>query len=174
MDLGSCFAKLFMMFNTVTVTLWLVGLALLVLEFYQPTRKICALCGTLCLCASLAILAIQSTNIGVCFAFVFLTLILLFVVHLVMLVLQKGRWLIAAAGKNTGSHTKNYVSLVNREGVATTEINPTGHIAVGDTNLFVMCEQVVAAGEAVKIVRVTDDKIYVVPASDVIADNPNE
>lgn len=167
MTLSESFTVLFSELNSISVSLWICGIVLIVIEFYQNCRGVSAILGTLCSIAACVVAVITTGSIGASFVFVFLTVIILYSAHVLMLATQKYRWLKTAAGKKSG-HTREYMHLINREGIATTEINPTGHIAVGDTNLFVSSVAAIEKGETVKIVTVADDKIIVKRADSVI------
>ena len=55
-----------------------------------------------------------------------------------------------------------YSYLLGREGVATTDINGTGHMSLDDVNFFVSGDEFIEKGCMVRVVRVDGESIKVV------------
>ena len=98
---------------------------------------------------------------GEAFVFVLLTCVLLFAVHCVSLATQKRGWLKVARMEKAGARERKYGDLIDSIGVANTPIDLTGSAAIGDVNLVVFSFTPIKAGERVKIVKITPDKIIV-------------
>lgn len=160
MSLGESFSLLFTQVGYTMIVFWLCGIVLVMIEFYQPMKKISYILGAVTLFATLAIVAVVTESAGACFAFVFLTVSLLMLLHILMLYTHKRRWLAVAAVKK-GAKTVAISRLIDKEGIATTDISPNGHVTVEDTNLFVSSETPIARGDKIVIRGVREGRVQV-------------
>lgn len=154
------FAELMVNTNMVTVCLWITGLILFCVEFFQPMHGIFyALGGGLLVAAFVTRTVYGTPSVG--FMFIFVTAIILFCVHVVVLATQKRDWLAASRIERAGERRRKYGNLIDYIGVANTPIDLTGNVTINDINLVVYSETPIGAGEHVRIVKITNDKIVV-------------
>lgn len=160
MSPGESFVALFESMTMLTACLWVTGLILFAVEYFQPMRGLAYILGVLLLAAAFVSRVVYST-VGEAFFFLFITAIVLFATHAVSMYTQKRDWLRVARLKKVGERNRKYQTLVNSVGVANTPIDLTGNVVINDVNLVVSSEKPIPAGDKVRIVRFTPDKIIV-------------
>ncbi|MCM1367236.1 MAG: hypothetical protein NC184_00245 [Roseburia sp.] len=170
MTLGDSFSALFGSINIFTVCLWTVGLTLFCIEFFQPMRGVAYVLGSAAMCAAFVTRMLYGSA-GEAYVFVLMTAVLIFAVHIVALGTQKRDWLRVARIEKAGERSRKFGNLIDKIGVATTDIDLTGSVTINDVNLVVYSDSRIAAGEKVRIVRVSHDRITVgrVDASDEVS-----
>lgn len=160
MKLGDSFSALFGSMNILTVCLWTVGFILFCIEFFLPMRGVAYALGSVVLCTAF-ITRMLYGSAGEAYAFVFLTAVIIFAVHIVALGTQKRDWLRVARIEKAGERSRRLGNLIDKIGVATTDIDITGSATINDVNLVVHSDSRISAGEKVRIVRVSHDRITV-------------
>ncbi len=160
MSIGESIIALCENSNILVVVLWITGLILFAVEFFQPMRGISYALGILLTVAAFVIRMIIGSP-GEAFVFVWVTAVLMFVLHSVALFTKKRDWLRVSKMKRVGERSKRYGSLVGSAGVAITPIDLSGNVTVNDVNLAVYSEKPIPQGASVRIVRVDPDKIIV-------------
>lgn len=159
------FIALFESSTMLCVCLWITGFILFCIEFFQPMRGVAYVLGSaLILCSFVTRMLYGSA--GEAFFFVFLTSVLLFVVHISALATQKRDWLRVARMEKAGERRRKYGKLIDSVGVANTPIDLTGNVTINDVNLVVYSETPIMRGERVRITKITSDKIIVEKADD--------
>lgn len=154
------FVELFANMNMLTVCLWITGLILFCVEFFQPMHGVAYGLG-MGLIGSAFVTRMIYGSAGEAFMFVIITAALLFAVHIVSLFMQKRDWLRVARIQRAGERSRRFGSLIDSIGVANTPIDLTGNVTINDVNLVVYSERPIARGERVRITRITADKIMV-------------
>lgn len=154
------FVALFRDTNMLTVCLWVCGAILFCVEFFQPMHGAAYLFGGALLGAAFVSRVIYG-DAGVAFFFILLTAVMLFAVHALSLFTQKRDWLRAARIEKADRRSRRLNSLVGSVGTAVTPIDLAGNVRIDDINLAVCSEKPIAAGETVRIVGVSGDKIMV-------------
>ncbi len=160
MGLGESFAALFDGTTILTVSLWVTGMILFAVEYFQPMRGIAYTIGLVLIGSAFVTHTVHGTP-GEAFMFVFITAIMMFAVHAVSLGTHRRDWLKVARLEKAGERSRKYGSLIDRIGTASTPIDLTGNVTVNDINLVVYSESPIAQGETVRIIKVTHDKIMV-------------
>lgn len=154
------FVALFSSIGILPACLWVVGVILFSIEFFQPMRGISYMLGVVLLGAAFATRMLYGSA-GEAFMFVLFTAVLLFAVHVVALATQKRDWLRVARMEKAGARSRKYDTLIDSIGVANTPIDLTGSVTVNDVNLVVFSDTPIGAGERVRIIGVTPEKIIV-------------
>lgn len=163
MGLGESFDALFSSANILTVCLWVGGIILFSIEFFQPMHKMSFSLGALLLVAAFVTRVIIGSP-GEGFAFILMTCLMLYAFHLLSIVTQKRDWLKVSRLERAGEvKSRKLGSLVGKTGVAITVIDMTGSVNVDDVNLAVYSETPIAVGQRVRITRVSNDRITVEP-----------
>ncbi len=170
MDLGESFVALFQSANMLTVTLWVVGFLLFAAELFQPMRGISYTMGVALIITAFVTQMLHGSA-GEAFMFILLTCVMVFGIHILALATQKRLWLNVSRLERAGERRRKYDSLIDSVGVANTPIDLTGNVTINDVNLVVYSEKPIAAGETVKITRVTSDKIIVERVSDNVTED---
>lgn len=160
MSIGESIIALCENSNILVVVLWITGLILFAVEFFQPMRGISYALGILLTVAAFTVRMIIGSP-GEAFVFVWVTAVLMFVLHSVALFTKKRDWLRVSKMKRASERSKRYGSLVGSSGVAITPIDLSGNVTVNDVNLAVYSEKPIPQGANVRIVRVDPDKIIV-------------
>lgn len=154
------FAVLFDNMTMLTACLWITGLVLFCVEFFQSMHGVFYALGGGLIGAALITRSIYGSA-GVAFMFILVTAFLLFAVHVVSLFTQKREWLRVARLEKAGERSRKYVKLIDSIGIANTPIDKTGHVTINDINLVVYSETPISKGEKVRIINITSDKILV-------------
>lgn len=160
MKLGASIAALFGDVNILVVCLWITGLILFAAEFFQPMRGIAYVLGSALIVAAFVSRMVYGSA-GEAFAFVLVTSVVIFAVHIVSLATQHRDWLNVSRIEKAGERSRRYGTLIGSIGTANTPIDHTGNVTVGDINLVVYSEKAIEKGCRVRIVRVTPDRIVV-------------
>lgn len=159
------FVALFSEMSTVTSVCLIVGLILIIIEFYQQSKGVIGVCGLILIAAAIGIRMIGGGTISMLFMMVFFVIAVCFISHLIMLNLQKKSWLThsltLAITEAEEEVRANYNFLINHEGIASTDINPKGHMMISDVNFLVVSSLPIKKGMKVKVTDVEDDKIFV-------------
>lgn len=94
---------------------------------------------------------------------VFACAAVLLVLHMIMLVTHKKGWLThsLALKLRRSIQDDGYEHLLGREGVATTDIDGTGHMSLDDVNFFVSGDEFIEKGCLVRVVHVDGESIRV-------------
>lgn len=172
MSPARCFVELFAQMNMLTVCLWITGLILFCVEFFQPMHGVAYGLGMGLIAAAFVTRMIYGSA-GEAFMFVLVTAVLLFAVHVASLFMQKRDWLRAARIQRAGERSRRFGSLIDSIGVANTPIDHTGTVTINDVNLVVHSDRPIARGERVRITKITADRITVERA-DVNPDDSDE
>ena len=151
-----------------TVILLGLGLMLIIVEFFQPSRGIPSYCGIVLLICGIVIRMLKDSSMIMLFYMVFGCAVILLAAHVLLSLLPKKAWLTQSLALKLekaveGADIDDYESLVDKIGTATTDIDEFGHAAVGDINLYVASDTFIEKGSSVRVVRVSDDKIEVEP-----------
>ncbi len=153
--------ELFGSANILTVGLWVTGTVLFAAEFFQPMHKLGYTLG-LSLVAAAFVTQVLHGSAAQAFWFVFLTVIVMYAVHVVSIAICKRDWLNASRIERNSERSRKYGSLAaGSVGIASSPINLTGSATINDINLVVYSETPINVGERVRIARVTRDKIIV-------------
>ena len=149
-----------------TVILLVLGLMLIIVEFFQPSRGIPSYCGIVLVLCGIVIRMLKDSSMIMLFYMVFGCAVILLVAHVVLCLLPKKAWLTQSLALKLekaveGADIDDYESLVGKTGTATTDIDEFGHVAVGDVNLYVASDAFIEKGSSVRVVLVSDDKIEV-------------
>lgn len=167
MTLGQSIAALFNDVTILVMSLWITGIILFVIEFFQPMHGIAyGLGGGLLLMAFTSRMLYGSA--GEAFAFIMITAFIILGVHMFSLSVQRRDWLYASRIEKVGERNRRYGSLIGSIGVTNTPIDNTGNVTVGDINLVVYSERAIEKGVRVRIVQVTPDRIIVEPFYDMV------
>ncbi|MCH5163036.1 MAG: NfeD family protein [Clostridiales bacterium] len=160
MSPSESFAALFGYIDIATVCLWTTGFILFAVEYFRPLHGLMYSLGITLIGASF-ITRMMHGSPGEAFMFVFLTSIVMFVVHIVSLATQKRDWLRVARIKKSDGISRRYGSLIGKVGVANTPIDHTGNVAIDDINLVVYSEKPIPSGARVVITAVTPNRIII-------------
>ena len=153
--------ELFGTANILTISLWVTGIVLFAAEFFQPMHKLGYALGSSLIVAAFVTQAVHGSA-AQAFWFVFLTVIVMYVVHVVSIAICKRDWLYASRLERANERSRKYGSLAaGSVGIASSAINLTGSATINDINLVVYSETPIGVGERVRITRVTRDKIIV-------------
>lgn len=158
--------ELFSGMSIVTFMLIGMGIMLIVVEFFQPSYGIASGCGVLLLLTGITVRMLSGGTLLMLFYMVSISAAVLFAAHILMLVTQKRAWLSTSLALKLRRSVMEaegveHASLLGRAGVATTDIDPEGHIMIGDVNLFVSGNEFIPKGAAVRVVCVEGDSIQV-------------
>lgn len=151
-----------------TVILLGLGLMLIIVEFFQPARGIPSYCGIVLVICGIVIRMIIGGSLIMLFYMLFGCAVILLVAHVILSLRPKKAWLTQSLAIKLekaveGEDIEDYESLIGKIGTATTDIDEYGHVAVGDVNLYVASDIFIVKGSSVRVVRVSDEKIEVVP-----------
>lgn len=160
MSPAESFVAFFSSTSVLTVCLWVTGFTLFAIEFFQPLHGAAYVSGISLMFAAFVTRMLYGSA-GEAFMFVFLTALLIFVVHIVSLITQKRDWLKVSRLEKAGARRRKYGTLIDSIGVANTPIDLTGNVTINDVNLVVYSESPIAVGQKVRITKVTSDKIIV-------------
>ncbi|MDR2202236.1 MAG: hypothetical protein LBP26_05695 [Clostridiales bacterium] len=166
LDLGQAFTELFALMTLPALFCTGLGLMFVIIEFFQTTGKLSAAGGTVLIAAGIALRMIAGPSAGALFWMLFIITVVLTLAHTVVLITQKRDWLLhsltlALSGGDVPGGKSGYAYLKNLTGVASTDIDPTGHITVNDVNFFVFSIDPIKKGSRVSVSAVTDERIYV-------------
>ena len=159
-DLSGLFGDM----SIVTFMLLVLGLMLIVVEFFQPSYRFPTYCGSVLIALGIIVRMLSGGTLLMLFYMVFGCAAVLIAAHLIMLVTQKRPWLShsLALKLRRSMQDDGYSYLLGREGVATTDINGTGHMSLDDVNFFVSGDEFIEKGCMVRVVRVDGESIKVV------------
>lgn len=160
MSPAESFVSLFRSMNMVTACLWITGMLLFCVEFFQPMRGVAYLLGSGLLAAAFVTRVVYGTA-GIAFMFILVTAAVLFAVHFVALATQKREWLRVARIEKAGARTRKYDKLMGAVGTAITPIALTGNATVNDINIVVYSETPIESGASVRVIGISRDKIEV-------------
>jgi len=160
MSLSQSFVALFYSLNMLFVCLWTTGFVLFCIEFFQPMHGVAYSLG-LGLIGAAFITRMIYGSAGEAFMFIFITSVLLYLVHVISLFTQKRDWLRVARIEKAGERRRRYDDLINSIGIANTPIDLTGNVTINNINLVVHSETPIAQGERVRITEIAHDKITV-------------
>ena len=160
MSLSQSFVALFYSLNMLFVCLWITGFVLFCIEFFQPMHGVEYSLGLGLIGAAFVTRMIYGSA-GEAFMFIFITSVLLYLVHVISLFTQKRDWLRVARIEKAGERRRRYDDLINSIGIANTPIDLTGNVTINNINLVVHSETPIAQGERVRITEIAHDKITV-------------
>lgn len=160
---------LFSQMSVATAVLGVVGLALIIIEFFQPAHKIPTYCGTALVLCAIAVRILCGGTFVMLFFMIFFCVLILFAAHLIMLVTQKKAWLATSLAirlkrEVDESQKSGYAYLLGLSGIASTDISPSGHVNLEGTDFIVSSDEFIEKGSLVEVVHVVGDVIKVVPA----------
>lgn len=162
--------ELFAGMSTASFVLTLLGLMLIVVEFFQPSHGIAAACGAVLTICGVVVRMLSGGTSVMLFFMVFFIAVVLLAAHMLALRTQKKAWLTQSLALKLQNDVQeqegDYSVLLGRDGMATTDIDGTGHMTLDDVNFFVTSEGFIAKGNTVRVVRVTGDRISVMPVYD--------
>ena len=134
-------------------SLYVMGLMLLLTDFVQHKHYLSVLGVLLLLGGFIGILASERDLYEV-FVAVIVAVAVIMLIHLAMLYATKREWINSYAEKQPNS-------LIGQEGVATTDVGESGHVLVNGTNILVSALAPVSKGKRVRIVGISEEKIFV-------------
>ena len=156
--------------SLVTVVSVTLGLMLIVIEFFQPAYRYPTYCGCALVLLGITVRMLGGGTMIMLFYMVFTCAAVLLALHMIMLAVHKKAWLTQslALKLRRSIEDEGYERLLGREGVATTDIDGTGHMAIDDVNFFVCGDEFIEKGCLVRVVSVDGDSIKVetVPSED--------
>lgn len=160
---GKELAALFSDMSIAVVVLFVIGLALIAVEFFQPMYGIGAGSGTVLVFTAAIVRMLAYGTEGMLFFMLFFVSAVVLLTHALMLRLYKRDWLMQSvyAVDEPDSEDDVYSFLLSLEGVATTRIAGYGHMSINDVNFYVTSDEPIAKGERVRVVKVEGDKIFV-------------
>lgn len=168
MSLLQSFIALFESLNMLVTCLWITGLVLFCIEFFQPMHGVAYALGLALMGAAFTVHMLHGSA-GEAFMFIFLTSVFLFLVHVVSLFTQKRDWLRVARIERAGERRRKYDSLIGSIGVANTPVDLMGNATINNINLVVYSDTPIPKGERVRITGITHDRITVARADDIDA-----
>jgi membrane-bound ClpP family serine protease len=155
--------------GTVQTVLFILGLALLVAEMFMPGFGIAGGCGVILIAAGIIMTARTPFE-----AFVMISILILLVILLLVIILRsakKGKLskkliLRSAATREEGfSATGESASLIGKEGLAVTQLRPSGTGVFDGQRFDVVSEGIfIEPGTKIKIVHTEGRRIVVRPA----------
>ncbi len=164
--MGSSFIELFEGMSVSAFMCLTLGLMFVVIEFFQTTNGFAASCGSALIIAGTVIRMLASGSVGVLFWIAFFVAVILFAAHSVALFTQKRNWLVqsltlALDESPVMTRGSGYAYLKNLTGVATTDIDLTGHVSINDVNFFVSSKTPIEKGSLVRVIGVDDENVFV-------------
>ncbi len=165
--LGKEIYNLFSGMSAVSAVLLLLGLMLIIAEFFRPMRSLGYASGGIVIALAAVVRMLSGASVGTLFLLLFFVAFILFGAHLLMLALQKREWLLLSSGiaeEETGADDAEYSYLVGLRGVTTTAVAPSGHVAINDINFYVTSEEPIDVGVEVVVKRVSGAQIIVAPS----------
>ncbi|MDR0819820.1 MAG: serine protease [Oscillospiraceae bacterium] len=153
-------------FTTLSVVLLVIGIALLIAEFFMPGFGVCGILGILCLTADIFLTA-RSVTEGL---LMFLGVIAIVVLMLVLFVhfSAKGKMLRGMIlGTTTSSElgynsTRDFSSLIGYGGHALTPLRPAGEVEIGGQRYDVVTQgEYLPKGSDVYVVETEGNRIVV-------------
>lgn len=165
LSFGAQFIELFAQMSVVTYICLLTGLMLIIVEFFQPSRGIFGYSGLTLLILGIVVRMIGRGTVAMLFMMVFFSVAVILIAHTVMLWRHKREWLthsLALAITDTDiKQLTNYSFLLNREGIASTDIDKKGHMTINEINFYVSSANFIPKGTRVRVTDVRGDKIQV-------------
>lgn len=165
---GTSFIEMFLKTSISSIMCIVVGLMLIIIELFQGThKKLAGVLGGISIIVGIAIRMLTGPSVGVLFFIVLSIAFVLLGTHLLMLVLQKRRWLIQSLSlalhdeEYLKTHTEDYKKLIDLTGIATTDIDETGHMSIGDVNFFVTAAEFIKKGSTVRVLEADRQHILV-------------
>ena len=161
--------ELFQNMSVTTFMLVTLGIMLIVVEFFQPSHRFPTYCGIVLIALGITLRMLGGGTFIMLFYMLFFCTVIIFAVHIIMLATQKKAWLtqsLALKLESSISEEDEYSHLLGRDGIATTDIDGSGHITVEDVILLVTGDEFISKGTKVRIVRVSGDSVRVVPVYD--------
>ncbi len=161
--LGEAFSELFTGMSVSVFMCIITGMMLVIIEFYCTSKGLIGSLGAVLIGAGVLIRMLFNGSFAVLFSMLFLIILILFAAQILMLATQKKNWLVHSLSIALQSSGKgsDYNYLKNLTGVATTDINPSGHIAIGEINFFVSAPEFIEKGSLVRVVEADGEKIVV-------------
>ncbi len=164
--MGNSFIELFEGMSVSAFMCLSLGLMLVIVEFFQTTNRFAAICGSVLIVAGTVIRMLADGSVGILFWITFSVAVILLVAHSVMLFTQKRNWLVhsltlALDESPVMMRGAGYSYLKNLTGVATTDINLTGHVSINDVNFFVSSKTPIEKGSLVRVLDVDDENVFV-------------
>ena len=160
-DLSGLFGDM----SIVTFMLLVLGLMLIVVEFFQPSYRFPTYCGSVLIALGIIVRMLSGGTLLMLFYMVFGCAAVLIAAHLIMRVTQKRPWLSHSLAlklkRSMQEDDDGYGYLLGREGVATTDIDGNGHMTIDDVNFFVSGDGFISKGSTVRVVHVAGDSIKV-------------
>ncbi len=164
--LGKEIANLFSGMSAVSAVMLLLGLMLIIAEFFRPMRSLGYASGGITVALAVVIRMLSGANVATLYLMLIFVAFILFAAHLLMLALQKREWLLLSSGiadEETGGDDAEYSYLVGLRGITTTAVAPSGHVAINDINFYVTSQQPIDVGVEVVVKRVSGAQIIVEP-----------
>ena len=143
-----------------TVCLWITGIILFCVEFFQPMHGVSYALGMAIVVAAFVTRMVYGTP-GEAFMFVFVTAVIIYCTHVVSMFTHKRDWLKVARMEKNDERSRKYGELAGSVGVTNTPIDLTGNATIAGVNLVVYSDSPIERGAAVRISKITPDKIIV-------------
>lgn len=157
--------ELFGGMSIISFMLTTVGLMLVIVEFFQPSYRFPTYCGALTIAGGVVVRMLSGGTFIMLFYMVLIIAVVILGAHMLMLATQKKPWLTQSLALKLENalpeDTDDYSFLLGRDGVATTDIDGNGHMAIDDVHFFVTSGVFIAKGTNVRVVRVAGDRIDV-------------
>lgn len=164
MGLAASVGELFAGMSAIVFFFIIIGIMLVVIEFYQPTKGLFALVGALLIGSGIVIRMLGGGTWSMLFLMIFFVAVCILTAHIIMLFFQKSNWLyqsLRLAMKGSTETVEEYEFLVGQIGIATSDISGEGNIAINDVNFHVYSDIVIFKGAKVYVTEVSLDKISV-------------
>ena len=163
-DLGDSVVAFFSKLSVTALFLILTGLMLLVIEMFRSSKWKLAIPGASILLSGVVLRMLSGGTPGMLLLMLLLSAGILLLSHILALLLQKRQWLYQSVNWAIGEQTDeqdDYEFLVGLIGVATTDINEEGSMAINDVTFFVCAQHFIERGSKVCVVSVDGEKIFV-------------
>lgn len=157
------FINLMSNMSIVSICTILIGMMLVVIEFYQPARGLVGGVGAALIVTGIVFRMLMRGTVGMLFIMVLFIAGVLMFFHTLMLRIQKKDWLTHSLALliQKGEKVKPYEFLVGMTGISTSMINPIGHMTINDVNFLVTSATTIEINKRVKVVEASGDKIIV-------------
>lgn len=157
--------ELFSGMSVVSFILTVVGIILIVTEYFQPSRGYLSVCGAVLTVSGIIVRMLSGGTFIMLFFMIFFIVTILFAAHIIMLIFQKKEWLMqSVAFKLENAYAAKegeYGFLLGRDGLATTDIDCNGQILIDNIHFFVTSSGFIPSGSVVRVIRVEGDRIDV-------------
>ncbi len=167
----SSFARLFTEMNAWAIALFVLGIILCAVEMFVPGFGICGISGIILVIAGIVVRMVCGGDVYMLLYMVLIALVLFVIMFVVASTLIRKSKLGKTAIFNVGTAvpeditegTRDYSRLVNKTGVTTTVLRPSGKVDFdGEVFDVVARDGFIEAGASVKVLEVEGQKITVI------------